>query len=609
MCGIIGYIGHRNATQVLLEGLRKLEYRGYDSAGVALMIDHRIVLRRSAGKLENLAKSLAEDPIEGQVGIGHTRWATHGRPSEQNAHPHRVGDVVLVHNGIIENHRVLRAELEGQGHEFQSETDTEIVAHLIQRYRSRGDAPLAAVQNAVKQIVGAYALCVAFESDPDVLVAAKFSSPLIVGFGDNESFIASDIPALLRYINKVDFLQDGEVAQVTREGIAIYNGGGKKIERSVSVINWDPIATEKGGHKHFMHKEIFEQPRALINAMEGRVLMHEGDVRFEEFTLDQAQAERISKIFVVACGTAWHAGLLAKAYIERFAKVPVEVDLASEFRYRNPLVDDASLVIAISQSGETADTLAALREATGKGARSLAICNTVESTIARESDDVIYTHAGPEIGVASTKAFVTQVAVAYLFALYLAMRKGVMDELTAHDHLAALSRVPLQMKKILESEKVIRDLARTFRNMEGYLFLGRGLNFPVALEGALKLKEISYLHAEGYAAGEMKHGPIALVDENMLIVGLAPKDNTYEKIVSNLEEIRAREGKLLTICSVGDDTMSQLSDYTLPIPESAPTITPFLTVLPLQLLSYHIAELKGNDVDQPRNLAKSVTVE
>ena len=609
MCGITGYIGHRDSAKVLLEGLRKLEYRGYDSAGIATINGGTIQLRRSVGKLDNLADLLKNEPVDGTVGIGHTRWATHGRPSEINAHPHRAGDVVLVHNGIIENHRQLRNLLEEQGHTIKSDTDTEIVAHLIEQYRKEGKDPLAAVQSAVSQIEGAYAICVAFEKEPETLIAAKSSSPLIIGYGEGEGFIASDIPAVLKYTNKVDFLNDGEIARITREGISLFDKDGKPIVRPFKTITWDPIAAEKGGHKHFMHKEIFEQPSALINSLEGRVLMHEGDVFFEDFNLDEQEIKNIQRVFVIACGTAWHAGLLAKSFIERFANIPTEVDLASEFRYRNPLVDEHCITIVISQSGETADTLAAMRKAIASGSKSIAICNAIESTIAREADEVIYTHAGPEIGVASTKAFITQVAVAYLLALYLGRHKGVLDELMVHDRLAAITRVPLQMKKILEGEEHIRALAKSFRNMKGYLFLGRGLNFPIALEGALKLKEISYLHAEGYAAGEMKHGPIALVDENMLTVGIAPFDSTYDKIYSNLEEIRAREGKLLAICSDGDNQVSSVCDAYIPIPASDPAVTPFLTVLPLQLLAYHIADFKGNDVDQPRNLAKSVTVE
>ena len=609
MCGITGYIGHRDSTKVLLEGLRKLEYRGYDSAGIATIDGGEVKLRRSVGKLDRLAELLEKEPIDGTVGIGHTRWATHGRPTEINAHPHQAGDVLLVHNGIIENHRQLRNRLEELGHTIKSDTDTEIVAHLIEQYRKEAKDPLVAVQNAVSQIEGAYALCVAFENDPDTLIAAKSSSPLIIGYGEGEGFVASDIPAVLKYTNKVDFLNDGEMARITRDEISLFDKEGNPIDRPYKTVTWDPIAAEKGGHKHFMHKEIFEQPRALINSLEGRALMHEGDVYFDDFGLDESDIKGIHRIFILACGTAWHAGLLAKNFIERFAKIPTEVDLASEFRYRDPLVDEHCLTIAISQSGETADTLAALKLAKASGSKTVAICNAIESTIAREADEVIYTHAGPEIGVASTKAFVTQMAVAYLFALYLGKRRGVLDELMIHDHLAALTRVPLQMKKILEGEEHIRALAKSFRNSKGYLFLGRGLNFPIALEGALKLKEISYLHAEGYAAGEMKHGPIALVDEDMLTVGIAPFDSTYDKIYSNLEEIRAREGKLLAVCSHGDDRVSTACDECIFIPASDPIISPFLTVLPLQLLAYHIADFKGNDVDQPRNLAKSVTVE
>lgn len=609
MCGIIGYLGHRNVSEVLLSGLTKLEYRGYDSAGIATVENGEIALRRSVGKLENLEKVLAENPISGNVGIGHTRWATHGRPSEVNAHPHQAGKVVLVHNGIIENYRELRRELEEKGCEFQSETDTEIVAHLINEFLKTGITPLSAVQQAVSRIEGAYAFCVAFAGEQNTLIAAKNSSPLIVGFGENEAFVASDVPAVLKYTNRVDFLNDGEIAVLSREKIEIYNAGGEIVTRPEKIITWDPIATEKGGHKHFMHKEIFEQPRVMVNALDGRIMMYEGDVKFDNFTLDEAQARLISRVCIVACGTAWHAALMAKTFIEKFARIPVEVDIGSEFRYRDPLVDEHCLAVAISQSGETADTLAALREAKSKGARTLAICNVMESTLAREADDVIYTHAGPEIGVASTKAFISQIAVAYLFAIFLARRRDVLNEEDAHEALTALSKVPILMKRVLQSEPEIRNMAKTYRNMKGYLFLGRGVNFPIALEGALKLKEISYLHAEGYAAGEMKHGPIALVDENMLTVGIVPIDGTYEKMRSNLEEIRAREGRILAICSEGDEKMCELAHDLIRVPIINAMITPFLTALPLQLLSYHIADLKGNDVDQPRNLAKSVTVE
>jgi glutamine---fructose-6-phosphate transaminase (isomerizing) len=609
MCGIIGYIGSRAAPEILLEGLAKLEYRGYDSAGIATVVDGEIDLRRAEGKLEQLRSVLDGNPVGGNIGIGHTRWATHGRPSEINAHPHRYGNVVVVHNGIIENHRKLRAELESLGNKFESETDTEIVAHLVQRYRGEGESPLGAVQKAVRKIEGAYALCVAFGDAPDTLVAAKLSSPLIIGYGENESFVASDIPAILRHTRSIDYLNDGEVAEIRAGEINLYSLDGTAVSREPKKITWDPIAAEKGGHKHFMHKEIFEQPSALVNALEGRVLMHEGDVSFEDFSLDKQAAAKIERVYVIACGTAWHAGLIAKAYIEQFARVPTEVDLASEFRYRNPLVDESCLTVVISQSGETADTLAALREAKRLGSRTLAICNVMESSIAREADDVIYTHAGPEIGVASTKAFMTQIAVAYLFALYLARRREAMDDLQVHELLAAITRVPMQIKKILAQESIIRDQAKAYRNMKGYLFLGRGLHFPIALEGALKLKEISYLHAEGYAAGEMKHGPIALVEEAMLIVGIAPCDSTYEKVLSNLEEVRARGGRVMALCCDQHPTEGELAESCFAIPHSDSAVTPFLTVVPLQLFSYHIADLKGNDVDQPRNLAKSVTVE
>ena len=609
MCGIVGYIGERNAVDVLIHGLRKLEYRGYDSAGVAVIQNGDFQIRRTEGKLAKLEALLEKEPINGNIGIGHTRWATHGRPSETNAHPHRAGDIILVHNGIIENHNELKARLAVQGHNFKSETDTEIVAHLIEQHIFDGKTFEQAAMVALDEIEGAYALGVAMKNEPDKLIAAKRSSPLIVGYGEGENFIASDVPAVLNFTKKVDFLRDGEMAVVTRQEIRITDAKRRPVKREPVAITWDPVAAEKGGHKHFMHKEIFEQPQAFINTIQGRMSLERGETILEDFKISDEHLAKCPRITIVACGTAWHAGLVGKFLIEGLTRIPVEVDLGSEYRYRDPLVVAGELMIVISQSGETADTLAALKEAKSRGAKVLAVCNAQQSSIARESDEVIYTLAGPEIGVASTKAFITQVAVLYLFAIHLARVRCTLDANKRRKLLEEIIKVPTQLNDILRKEGEIRLMAKEYRNMKGYLFLGRGINYPIALEGALKLKEISYLHAEGYPAGEMKHGPIALVDEEMLTVALAPKNATYEKMLSNIEEIRAREGKILAVAEWGDELLKGKVDSLFSIPPAHALIQPLLLVVPLQLFAYHIADLKGTDVDQPRNLAKSVTVE
>jgi len=608
MCGIIGYLGPRNAADVLLEGLARLEYRGYDSAGVAVLSGDKFIVRRRKGKLAELARSLRDDPVQGQLGIGHTRWATHGRPSEENAHPHRAGSVLLVHNGIIENHVELRDELKAQGHIMASETDSEIVAHLIWQKRTEGLDHRPAVSAAISRLHGAYAFLVAFIDLPSAFFATRSGSPLIVGYGEHEMFVASDVPALLPFTKKVDFLLEGELAEITADGCTVYGPDNQIVSRPPRIVPWGPIAAEKDGHKHFMHKEIHEQPRALIHTLQERIDLATGDIYLDGVDAD-GFLEGIDKIFFLACGTAYHACLLGKLAIENLAGVPAETDLASEFRYRHPILNERTLCVLVSQSGETADTLAALREAKAQGAKTLAVCNSIESTITREADRVIYTVAGPEIGVASTKAFVTQLAVLIMFAVYLGRRTGRLSVEHSREALTALVRSPVQCETVLAYEEQIRQFAREAMHRKCFLFIGRGPSFPIALEGALKLKEISYLHAEGYAAGEMKHGPIALVDENMLVTALIPDGPLYEKMLANVAEVRAREGKVLAIATAGNEGIRKHADAVFYIPASHPLVEPILQIVPLQLLAYHIADLSGTDVDQPRNLAKSVTVE
>jgi glucosamine--fructose-6-phosphate aminotransferase (isomerizing) len=606
MCGIVGYVGPEKCSEILIDGLRRLEYRGYDSAGTAIMDGGQTEIVRSEGKLNNLSKLLDEQKPAGTVGIGHTRWATHGRPTEQNAHPHKYGYVAVVHNGIIENHAALRAELEANGHKFSSETDTEIVAHLIDdAYKEEKDG-LKAVRKALKRVQGAYAIGVLIDGVPDQIIAARHDAPLILGVSDDANYVASDIPAILSRTRDMIFLEEQEVAVVRADGVAIYDLDGNPIDRKPQKIMWDAMMAEKGGHKHFMLKEIHEQPRAVTDTIRDRVSPTAGDAYIDDFDINM---EQLRRVVIVACGTSYHAALVGKFLIEGLARIPVEVDLGSEFRYRDPLVGDSDLLVSISQSGETADTLAAMREARRKGARLLSICNVVGSTIARESDGVLYTHAGPEIGVASTKAFTTQLSALVLLAIHLGRGTGRLAESDAKELIADLLAIPEQMKEVLDHAALVDVISRRYSNARDFLYLGRGINYPIALEGALKLKEISYIHAEGYPAGEMKHGPIALIDENLPVVVIAPRGSGYEKIINNLAEVRARQGKVIAIASRGDHDIGDKVDDVIQIPDVRVELQPLLTVLPLQMLAYRIADLRGTDVDQPRNLAKSVTVE
>ena len=609
MCGIVGYIGEKEAPGLLLDGLKRLEYRGYDSAGLAVIDNGRVKIKRNEGKLEHLERALHRDPLKGKVGIGHTRWATHGKPSETNAHPHKAGSIVVVHNGIIENYLTLKRMLTKAGHTFKSETDTEIIAHLIQSYLFKGSGFEQAVRNALKRIKGSYAVGVICEDEPTKLIAARNESPLVIGLGEDEWFAASDIPAFLSYTRKVIFLDDGEMAVLSKKGVKLTSLTGKKVPQKVTTIDWSPSMAEKGGFKHFMKKEIFEQPRALIDTFGGRIAGGKGTVFLEDCNLTSQDAKKIEKIFIVACGTSWHAAIVGKFMIEDLCRIPVEVDLGSEFRYRNPLIDEKTLLLLISQSGETADTLAAMREGLKKKARIISICNVVGSSMARGSQGVIYTHAGPEIGVASTKAFTTQLAALYLLALFLGKQKGSLSTEKVKTLIKDLVRLPHQIEKILEADTTIQTIAHQYMNYRDFLYLGRGINYPIALEGALKLKEISYIHAEGYPAGEMKHGPIALIDEKMPVVVLLSKGVTFDKIMSNVEEVKARGGIIIAVTPKMSKGIDSKADTVIKIPENNSYLMPVLFSIPLQLLAYHIAELRGTDVDQPRNLAKSVTVE
>ena len=609
MCGIVGYTGNREATPIILDGLRKLEYRGYDSAGICTIDGGKAEIRRSQGKLVNLEQLISSQPLKGRIGIGHTRWATHGRPSENNAHPHKAGSVTVVHNGIIENYLELKERLKGQGCVFRSETDTEVISHLIEeKLQECGDFEKG-VRLALGELRGAYALCILCEKEPDTLIAAKHGSPLVVGLGEEEFFVASDIPPILVHTRTMVFMEDGEMAVFRNRAFAFSTLAGAPLAKEPRHIDWSPMMAEKGGYKHFMLKEIFEQPRAIQDTMAGRLNEEKGDVFLEDLRLSAAELAHVKRIYLIACGTSWHAALVGKFYIEGHCRVPVEVDIASEFRYRNPVVDDKSLMIVISQSGETADTLAAMREGKARGARIVAICNVVDSSIAREADGIIYTHAGPEIGVASTKAFVTQLVALYLFTIRLGRAIGAIDKSGGQKMIASLVRLPAHLEKALEMDPLVEKVARGYMNARDFLYLGRGINYPIALEGALKLKEISYIHAEGYPAGEMKHGPIALIDEKMPVVILAPRSANYEKVVSNMEEVIARDGRVIAVVTAGDEGVKAKAEVTLEIPEECDDLTPILMSVPMQLLAYHVAVLKGTDVDQPRNLAKSVTVE
>ncbi len=609
MCGIVGYAGRERCVPILMDGLRRLEYRGYDSAGVAVVEGGALRVVRSVGKLLHLDERLRGVELLGTVGAGHTRWATHGRPSERNAHPHAAGDVVVVHNGIIENYLALRTELAAAGRTFDSETDTEVIPHLISLYLDQGVGLVEAVRRTLARLHGSYALVVVSAREPDLLVAARKASPLVAGLGDGENFVASDIPALLSHTRRFIFLEDGDLVVCRRDRVEITDPSGAPVSRPVQTIQWSPAMAEKGGYKHFMLKEIFEQPRAIADTLTGKLNPVEGAVYLDGGDEAEAIARRISRLHIVACGTSWHAGLVGKYWIEQLARLPVEVSLASEFRYQDPILSADTGLLLISQSGETADTLAALQEGRDKGAPILAICNVVGSSIPRASDAVLYTHAGPEIGVASTKAFTTQLVTLYLLALYLAAARRTLrkDQLIAK--MENLRAVPAAIERTLESDPHIEAVAKTIMDAPSALYLGRGLQFPIALEGALKLKEISYIHAEGYAAGEMKHGPIALVDDQLPVVVLAPQGATYEKMLSNIQEVRARDGRVVAVVTEGDEAVVGVADQALTIPPFAEELLPIIATVPLQLLAYHVAVLKGTDVDQPRNLAKSVTVE
>jgi len=609
MCGIVGYIGHREAAPLILESLRKLEYRGYDSAGIAVLHDGQVSIRRCEGKLGNLETMLTRQPMMGTIGIGHTRWATHGRPSETNAHPHRAGDVVVVHNGIIENYLELKEQLSKRGTHFSSETDSEIVAHLVAEKVERGMDFLDAVRRTLREIRGSYALLFLNRRDPKRLIVAKNSTPIVIGWGEGETFIASDIPALLDYTRKVTFLEDGEIGEVSLGSYKLLNGHGKAIHRPVKEITWDAVAARKGGYAHFMLKEIHDQPRALADTFRGRISLKDGRVALEDIQFTVNEVKAIKRIHLVACGTAWHACLVGKFMLEEIAGIPAEVDYGSEFRYRSPLMDPKSVLLMVSQSGETADTLAAVEIARAKRAKILSICNVIDSSIPRKSHGVLYTHAGPEISVASTKAFTTQLTALYLLAVALGRLNAKLSAADARKLLRELMHLPSWIEKALEIENEIKELARELMHSQDFLYLGRGINYPIALEGALKLKEISYIHAEGYPAGEMKHGPIALIDEKMPVVVLAPRDRYFEKTVSNLKEVESRGGKVVVLT---DDikTAKEISGHRLlTLSKASHYLTPIVMTIPLQLLAYYIAVHRGTDVDQPRNLAKSVTVE
>jgi glucosamine--fructose-6-phosphate aminotransferase (isomerizing) len=599
---------------VLLDGLRRMEYRGYDSAGVALVGEHGIELRRSAGKLANLEHTIESEPVDGRYGVGHTRWATHGRPTEENAHPHRdcTGRIVVVHNGIIENYLELKRELQQQGHEFKTETDTEIVAHLVER-EMKHDGLENAVRRALKLMRGMFALVLVSAEDPEKIVAVRNGPPIVVGLGKDEFFVASDIPAILSHTRDVVFLGDEEMAVITRSGVEFTDYDGRAVSKTTQRVMWDPIAAEKGGHKHFMLKEIYEQPTSARDTILGRVSLDRGRIFLEDLNVADEKFRALQKVTIIACGTSWHAGLVGKYLIEALAHVPVEVDYGSEYRYRNPIVSDNELAIVITQSGETADTLAALRESKRKGASSIAICNVVGSMATREADGTVYTHAGPEIGVASTKAFTSQLVALQLLALHMAQVRGTLSTGEVRRHIEELLQLPQIIEQAIKASAATERIAEKFYNRTDFLFLGRGINYPIALEGALKLKEISYIHAEGYPAGEMKHGPIALIDERMPVVAIAPDDHVFEKMIGNVQEAKARGGSVIAITSEGDSRMAAIldsqNDVILAMPRTTEMLTPVVMTIPLQLLAYHIAVRRGCDVDQPRNLAKSVTVE
>ncbi|HEX7955471.1 MAG TPA: glutamine--fructose-6-phosphate transaminase (isomerizing) [Pyrinomonadaceae bacterium] len=619
MCGIVGYVGNKQVVPVILDGLRKLEYRGYDSAGIAVVDEkHHLDIRRAEGKLRNLEEAIRLKPLDGTYGIGHTRWATHGRPTEENAHPHRdcTGRVVVVHNGIIENYLKLKDRLRKTDHVFVTETDTEVVAHLVEEYLKTEESFEKAVSLAVRDLRGIFALSIISTDAPDTIIAVRQGPPVVVGLGDGEYFVASDVPPILQHTRDVFFLGDGELAVLTKDSVRVADFEGNAVEPHTQRITWDPIMAEKGGFKHFMLKEIYEQPRAVRDTVQGRVSLDTGRVYMDEMNITPAEFKSFDRVLIAACGTSWHAGLAGKYMIEQLARVPVEVDYASEFRYRDPVMTEKTLLLVISQSGETADTIAALREAKERGSKVLAICNVQGSMITRESDGTILTHAGPEIGVASTKAFTSQMIALYLFAMYMGQLRGKLSEEESKRHAQQLAELPVKIEHLLSESDELEELAREFHRATDFLYLGRGINFTVALEGALKLKEISYIHAEGYPAGEMKHGPNALIDERLPVVVVNPREEgdkaselRYEKTHSNIVEVKAREGVVISVLTEGDEMSAAVSDHVIYVPESSDLLSPILAIIPLQLLAYHIAVRRGCDVDQPRNLAKSVTVE
>ncbi len=609
MCGIVGYIGAKPAAPILIEGLKRLEYRGYDSAGIAVL-NGALTVFKQKGKVSDLEQALPKT-LDAAIGIGHTRWATHGIPNDINAHPHTssTGDIALIHNGIIENYAAIRTELQRKGHTFKGETDTEVLVHLIEEIWKEVECDFeTAVRLALKEVVGAYGICVISSREPDKIIVARNGSPLLIGIGEGEYFIGSDASPMVSHTRKVVYLSEGEVAIITRDGYTVKTIENIELPKQIDELTFGIAEIEKGGFEHFMLKEIFEQPDAILNSMRGRILLEEGNIKLGGIREHIETLRNAKRIIICACGTSWHSGLVGEYLIEDLARIPVEVEYASEFRYRNPIIGKDDVVLVISQSGETADTLAALREARARGAVALGICNVVGSTIARETDCGIYTHAGPEIGVASTKAFTAQVTVLALLALALGRRRTLSDA-EAKTFANELYNLPNKVRRILDQNDAIVKLAEIFKDAKNFLYLGRGYNFPVALEGALKLKEISYIHAEGYPAAEMKHGPIALIDENMPVVFIATRDNSYHKIISNIEEVRSRKGRVIAIATEGDAEIERLAEFVIRVPDTLAPLLPLLTVIPLQLLAYHIAVMRGCNVDQPRNLAKSVTVE
>ena len=614
MCGIVGYVGPRDASIIVFEGLKRLEYRGYDSAGLAVVGENgRIAVRREVGKLVNLERLLREEPVYGRIGIGHTRWATHGKPSRYNAHPHLdcTGRIVVVHNGIVENFLELRHRLQDEGHEFASETDTEVIVHLVEKYVNQGDDLVTAARKAFAQLQGAQAVVVMSSLEPDKLVAVRLGNAggVVVGVGDGETFVASDMPAILEHTRRMVFLEDREMAVITAEGARYFTLDGAEVSKEIHTIPWDPVAATKGPYRHFMQKEIYEQARTLIDTIRGRVDFERGEVVLEDFGIAPDELRRFKRMAIVACGTSYYAGLVGKFLFENIARIPVEVDYGSEFRYRDPIIDPDTLVLVITQSGETVDTLAAMEEARRKGCTIAAIVNVIGSQAARIADGVIYMQAGPEIGVASTKAFTASIVDEFLLALYIGRAKGVVSDEEMRRYLDELARLPGLAGKVLEHGDEYEHLAMEFHKKEHFLYLGRAINYPIALEGALKLKEISYIHAEGYPAGEMKHGPIALIDENMPVVAIAVRDHVYDKMVSQIEQVKARGGTVIAVATEGDEDIARKADHVLYVPETPYFLSPVVNVLPLQLFAYHMAVRRGCDVDQPRNLAKSVTVE